>query len=71
MVNPYKISEIIKTLGVTDYFSVPSIYLTVLDYISLEESISLRQVTLVGEELPVKAIEYTNRLDRNIEIVNR
>ncbi|MCP3742679.1 amino acid adenylation domain-containing protein, partial [Rossellomorea sp. BNER] len=71
MVSPYKISELMKTRGVTNYFSVPSIYLTVLDYLSEEESISLRQVTLVGEELPVKAIEYTNRLNQDIEIVNR
>ncbi|MDF9457664.1 amino acid adenylation domain-containing protein, partial [Bacillus cereus] len=71
MVSPYKISELMKTCRVTDYFSVPSIYLTVLDYFSQEESISLRQVTLVGEELPVKAIEYTNRLNPDIEIVNR
>ncbi|MDW7614145.1 amino acid adenylation domain-containing protein [Peribacillus simplex] len=70
LINPYKVSEYIKTYGVTDYFSVPSIYLTVLDYLTQEEPMNLKLVTLVGEEMPVKAIEYTNRLNAEIEIVN-
>ncbi|MED3966050.1 non-ribosomal peptide synthetase, partial [Niallia taxi] len=71
MANPYKISKLIKTYKVTDFFSVPSIYLPVLDSFSQGESISLKRVTLVGEEIPIKAIELTNRFNANIEIVNR
>ena len=70
MSNPSKISEYIKQYGITDYFSVPSIYLMVAEYLSQYDRLDLRIVTLVGEEITQQAIEYTKRLNTEIEIVN-
>ncbi|MCP3742349.1 amino acid adenylation domain-containing protein [Rossellomorea sp. BNER] len=70
MSNPSKISKYIRQYGITDYFSVPSIYLMVAEYLIQYERLDLGFVTLVGEEMPEKAIEYTKRLSAEIEIVN-
>ncbi|KPV60901.1 tyrocidine synthase, partial [Paenibacillus sp. A3] len=69
--NPYRIAEYLKHGAVTYYTSVPAIYLTVLEYLDAENTKRLKAVTLVGEELPVKAVEHTRRLNPDIEIINR
>ncbi|WP_159882308.1 non-ribosomal peptide synthetase [Paenibacillus puerhi] len=71
MTDPYAISKYIKHVSVTHYISVPSIYLTVAEHLNPKDVQHLRFVTLAGEELPVKSIEYTKRLNPSIEIINR
>ncbi|MGF9912133.1 amino acid adenylation domain-containing protein, partial [Paenibacillus ehimensis] len=69
--NPYRIAEYLKRGAVTYYTSVPAIYLTILEYLRAEDTKHLKAVTLVGEELPVKAVEVTRQLNLDIEIINR
>ncbi|AEI41579.1 non-ribosomal peptide synthetase [Paenibacillus mucilaginosus] len=71
MTQPDAISEYVKRLPVTHYISVPSIYLTLVEFLDAEDVRHLQMATFVGEELPLKAIEYTRRLNPQIEIVNR
>ncbi|WP_443659035.1 non-ribosomal peptide synthase/polyketide synthase [Clostridium algidicarnis] len=70
MSDPYKLVNYIRTLGVTHYISVPSIYLAILGIVNKNDLDTLKVVTLAGEKMPPKAVEYTKKLKANIEIVN-
>ncbi|SFB48262.1 non-ribosomal peptide synthetase, partial [Clostridium frigidicarnis] len=70
MADPYKLINYIRTLGVTHYISVPSIYLAILSVVDKKDLETIKVITLAGEKMPPKAVEYTKKLNDNIEIVN-
>ncbi|MBA4538757.1 amino acid adenylation domain-containing protein, partial [Bacillus aquiflavi] len=68
--NPPHLYKIIKSKKVTHFISTPSLYNSLLDEIDDGDELSLRIITLAGEEVTNSLLKKNSRKNVNVEIVN-
>ena len=68
--NPAKLAEIIVNQHVTHFICIPPLFRVIFEHLTAEEAVSLKVVTLAGDNLPAKLLEITVDKNPGIEIVN-
>ncbi|MBE6052212.1 MAG: amino acid adenylation domain-containing protein [Clostridium sp.] len=68
--NPYKINEAIKKYNVTHFIAVPPLFKAILDNAKYDDLLSLKIVTLAGDNITNDVIKKAKQLNENLEIVN-
>ncbi|MCK4260471.1 MAG: amino acid adenylation domain-containing protein [Halanaerobiales bacterium] len=68
--DPIALRTYIRTMYVTNFISVPSLYLAILEVLTEEDAKSLRIITLAGEKVNSDLVKRSKKLNLNLEIVN-
>ncbi|MCK4259967.1 MAG: amino acid adenylation domain-containing protein, partial [Halanaerobiales bacterium] len=68
--DPIALKNCIVANNITHFISVPSLYRTILEYLTLDDAKSLRIIALGGEKLDSKLIRLSKEKNPDLEIIN-